>query len=41
MLSEIRTRDALARRPEVQAFLQELRASHSFYQTPKGSNDDW
>ncbi len=33
--------DELARRPQVQAFLQRLQEQRAVYSCPPGSNDDW
>eukprot|EP00798_Chlamydomonas_sp_ICE-L_P020025 gene20025-26740_t len=36
-----RLKDAEARNPAVQAFVEETKAKKSFYYAPHGSNDDW
>ncbi|KAG1673177.1 hypothetical protein FOA52_015288 [Chlamydomonas sp. UWO 241] len=41
MLHRKRTSDAASQRPEVRAFLDELKSQRAFYHTPPGSNDDW
>ncbi|GAX83670.1 hypothetical protein CEUSTIGMA_g11095.t1 [Chlamydomonas eustigma] len=41
MLHKRRTKDPEARTPQVQEFLESLKATKSFYFTPQGSNDDW
>ena len=41
MLHRKRVTDPSAQKHTVRTFLDELRASKSFYVTPPGSNDDW